>query len=224
MNPGKNGRNFPIDTAKYQVLSYKVTRPALKTPAGLLEPLSHPLTRRAGASEDASAPRDPGTQVVVADLTQSLIPGLSPWTDGVVRGPPPRSQLARCPERIFLLGPSDAAPQLAPCGQADHLLDWLGAGNDHGSGQHRRLGVPSGVQSRQSSPYVWNYGVLAPGSYTLTVTNSSRSGLEDIHHQPSTADRGHRSFSDDRGRLRDDRAWQSWDMSSAADIQLTGSD
>ena len=71
---------------------------------------------------------------------------------------------------------------------------------------------------------MWNYGVLAPGSYTLTVTNASGSGsaIFSINNPPSI------EVTDPSSTSGDDYATtvlgNAWDMNSGSDIQLTGLD
>ena len=92
---------------------------------------------------------------------------------------------------------------------AKQTISWTGSGpatitvRDNSDGS-----VFPVVSNLAANSYLWNYGVLAPGSYTLIVTNSQRVRLGDLQHQPSSEHRGHRPVSDDRRRLRDDRAWQ----------------
>ena len=80
------------------------------------------------------------------------------------------------------------------------------------------------VSNLSANSYLWNYGVLAPGSYTLTVTNSSGSGTRtfSINRPPSI------EVTDPSPTTGEDYAasvlGNAWDMNSAADIQVTGSD
>ena len=75
-----------------------------------------------------------------------------------------------------------------------------------------------------SNSYVWFYGFLPPGSYTLLVTNSSGSGsaVFSINNPPSIA------VTDPSQTSGEDYATKvlgnPWDMNDASDIQLTGSD
>ena len=75
-----------------------------------------------------------------------------------------------------------------------------------------------------SNSYLWYYGFLPPGSYTLIVTNSSGSGsaVFSINNPPSIA------VTDPSPTSGEDYATtvlgNPWDMNDASDIQLTGSD
>ncbi len=45
LNPGRNGRNFPIDSSKYQVLSFKLWSDATEDPQIYWLPQSLAMTR-----------------------------------------------------------------------------------------------------------------------------------------------------------------------------------
>lgn len=224
LNPGRNGRNFPIDSSKYQVLSYKLYSTATEDPQiyWVHNPSSHPSGSGLGGRV---APRTfPGNQLVVADLTQSLIPGLSPWTDGPVLGLRLDPNAFNGVEDAFLywvrLTPSSNSPLARK-----QTITWTGSGPATITVRDNRDSSVFPVVSGQSgNSYLWNYGVLAPGSYTLTVTNSSGQGLATftINNPPSI------ELTNPSATSGADYATtvlgNAWDMSSAADIQLTGSD
>src|SRR4029450_14073158 len=60
---------------------------------------------------------------------------------------------------------------------AKQTITWNGSGaatitvRDNSDGS-----VMTVISNLSANSYLWNYGVLAPGSYTLTVTNASGSG------------------------------------------------
>jgi hypothetical protein len=224
LNPGRNGRNVPIDTSKYQVLSYKVWSDATDDPQILW--FHNPSLDPSGPGFGARpAPRTfPGAQLTVADLTQALINGLSPWTSGVVRGLRMDPNTLNPVEHVFYywvrLTPS-ASSALA----AKQTITWTGSGAATITVRDNSDGAVFPVASNLSAnSYVWNYGVLAPGSYTLTVNNSSGAGTAtfSINNPPSI------QVVNPSITSGDDYATtvlgNAWDMSSSADIQLTGLD
>jgi len=224
LNPGRNGRNFPIDSSRYQVLSFKLSSNATDVPQiyWFHNPLNHPSGPGIGGRLAPST--FPGTQIAVADLTQSLLAGTSPWTSGVVRGLRIDPNASNAVENVFLywvrLTPSASSPLAAK-----QTITWNGSGaatitvRDNVDGS-----VFPVVSNLSANSYLWNYGVLAPGSYTLTVTNSSGSGSAtfSINNPPSI------QVTDPSVTSGDDYATtvlgNPWDMSSSADIQLTGLD
>jgi hypothetical protein len=224
LNPGKNGRNFPIDTAKYQVVSYKVTTDATEDPQiyWMHNPSGHPAGDGLGGRV---APQiTPGTRLVVADLAQSPIPGLSTWASGPVRGfrldPNSFTAVENFTLHWVRLTPGPNS-QLA----AKRTITWTGSGAATIVVRDNRDGAVFPVVSGLSAnSYVWNYGVLAPGSYTLTVTNSSGSGSAtfSINNPPSIelTNPSELSGADYATTV----LGNPWDMSGAEDVQLTGLD
>ena len=119
----------------------------------------------------------------VADLTEGLLPGFLPWTDGLVRGLRFDPNAFNAVGNVYLLLDAiDSGPELASRRKADHQLERLGTATitvrDNSDGAV--FPVASNVSGNS---YLWNYGVLAPGSYTLIVTNASGSGQSDLQHQ-----------------------------------------
>ena len=117
LNPGRNGRNFPIDTSRYQVLSFKMYSSATEDPQiwWFHNPVNHPAGDGLGGRLATRTP--PGTQMIVADLTQSLLTGYVPWTSGAVRGLRTRSErVERCRNVFFYwvrLTPAASSPLAA---------------------------------------------------------------------------------------------------------------
>jgi hypothetical protein len=224
LNPGKNGRNFPIDSSRYQVLSYKIHVSAVEDPQiyWVHEPTDYPSGSGLGGRV---APRTiAGTQLGVADLTQALLPGMSPWTNGVVRGLRFDPNAFNAVDTVYLywmrLTPSPSSPLAAK-----QTISWSGSGpatitvRDNGDGSI--FPVASNVSG---SSYLWNYGVLAPGSYTLIVTNASGSGQRAFSiNNPTSIEITNPSMTSGPDYATTVLG-NPWDMNSAADIQLTGSD
>jgi hypothetical protein len=222
LNPGRNGRNFPIDPTKYQVLSFKIWSDATEDPQIFWWhfPFGDPSGPGLGGRV---APRTlPGTQLTIADLTQSSISTLPAWTTGVVRGLRIDPNAYNAVENFFFywvrLTPGPSSPLAAK-----QTITWTGSGaatitvRDNSDGSTFPV-----ISNLSANSYVWNYGVLAPGSYTLIVTNASGSGSATFTiNNPPRID-----VTDPSATSGDDYATavlgNPWDMSSGADIQLTG--
>ena len=145
-----------------------------------------------------------------------------PWAIGLVRGLRIDPNAFNAVENVFLywirLTPSANSPLAAK-----QTITWTGSGaatitvRDNSDGS-----VFPVVSNLSANSYLWNYGVLAPGSYTLIVTNASGSGSAtfSINNPPSI------ELTDPSVTSGADYATtvlgNPWDMSSAADIQLTG--
>src|SRR4029079_19523895 len=147
-----------------------------------------------------------------------------PWTSGVVRGFRLDPNAFNAIENVFFywvrLTPAASSPLAAK-----QTITWNGSGaatisvRDNSDGS-----VLPVVSNLSANSYLWNYGVLAPGSYTLTVTNTSGSGSATftINNPPSI------EVTNPSPTSGDDYATtvlgNAWDMSSGGDIQLTGLD
>ncbi len=185
LNPGRNGRNFPIDSSKYQVLSFKLYSSATEDPQiwWFHNPANHPSGLGLGGRV---APRtSPGTQLIVADLTQSLLSWLfavDKWSRS--RAPTRSERVQRCRRCVLLLGPSDTGRQLASRRKADDHLEWIGRRDDYGPRQQRWFRLPRGLQSvRELIPVE----LRRPGARQLHVDRHQREriGVGGLHHQQS---------------------------------------
>jgi hypothetical protein len=223
LNPGRNGRNFPIDTSKYQVLSFKLNSNVTDDPQIHWFHNTYNDPSGPGFGGRGALRTNPGTQLTIADLTQSLIiPSYSPWTNGVVRGLRIDPNASNAIENVFFywvrLTPAASSPLAAK-----QAITWTGSGATTITVRDNSDGAVFPVTSNLSSnSYLWNYGVLAPGSYTLTVTNGSGSGSATFTiNNPPTIE-----VTNPSSTSGDDYATtvlgNPWDMSSGADIQLTG--
>jgi hypothetical protein len=223
INPGRNGRNFPIDTASYQVLSYKVNSSVADVPQVYWyhNPTDDPAGLGLGGRVLPAT--QVGTQLTIADLTQSPIGGSIPWSNGVVRGfrldPNSSIGVGNVFYHWIRLTPAASSPLAAK-----QNISWTGSGPATISVRDNTDGSVFPVASGQSSPYLWNYGVLPPGSYTLLVTNSSGSGSKNfVINSPPRIE-----VTDPSPTTGQDYATavlgNPWDMSDASDVQLTGYD
>jgi hypothetical protein len=223
LNPGRNGRNFPIDTGRYQTLSYKLSSTGTEDPQVYWthNPYAHPSGIGMGAR---ILPKVfPGTQITVADLTQSLFPGVSPWTNGVVRGfrldPNSISPVVDAFYHWVRLTPSNSSPLAVR-----QTITWTGSGPASITVRDSEGTAYVIATSVTSNSYLWFYGFLPPGSYTLSVSNSSGSGsaVFSINRPPSIV------VTDPSPTTGEDYATKvlgnPWDMNDASDIQLTGFD
>src|SRR5262245_716914 len=221
INPGRNGRNYPIDTSRYRVISYKLASTTPQTPQvyWFLNPAGHPSGDGLGGRLMPATPG--GTQILVADLATSTIPGLLGW-GGLVRG--------------LRLDPNSSAGGTinfywarltTPPGQSGtpgtQNISWSGgSGNatitvrDNSDGT--TMTVASGVAG---TSFLWHYGVLPPGSYTLTVTRTQGgSGTANftINNPPSI------EVTNPSMTTGEDYATavlgNAWDMSQSSDIAL----
>ena len=183
LNPGRTGRRYPISSGIYTKLALKMSSAV----AGQLPRVFWFHNDLADPGGDASGWRflqpqntlgeTAGSHIYVLDLTQSNF-GV-PWTSGNVKG--------------FAMYPNSKG-----VGGYDVQFDWvrLTTGDSHpastvlpvtwsgGTGTTTidvkdALGTSFTVATVASgNTYNWNYGVLPPGSYTVTVTRGSLSGTQ----------------------------------------------
>jgi FG-GAP-like repeat len=219
INPGRNGRNFPIDTGKYQVLSYKLSSTLANEDPQIYwfhNPYAHPAGEGGGVR---LGPRTVGgTQISVADLTQQL--NGSPWWNGPVSGLRIDPNLYNAGQSVFFHWVRLTSPTAAI-----HPIVWAGGSGPaaiqvRDNSDSTLLIVASGLSS---SPYYWNYGVLPPGSYTVIVSTadgSSGSANFTINHPPTI------QVTDPSPTSGEDYATavfgNPWDMNDPADLQITG--
>jgi hypothetical protein len=224
LNPGRNGRNFPIDPNKYQVLSYKVWSDTLEDPQIYWLHFASGDPSGLGLGGRVAPRTFPGTQLTIADLSQANLGGLLPWTSGVVRGLRVDPNAFNPVVNVFFYWMRLTPPASSPLA-AKQTITWTGSGAATITVRDNSDGAVFPVVSNLSAnSYLWNYGVLAPGSYTLIVTNSSGSGSATftINNPPSiqVTDPSVTSGADYATTV----LGNAWDMSTPNDIQLTGLD
>jgi hypothetical protein len=225
INPGQNGRNFPIDANRYRVLSYKQASSTAQNPQiyWFQNPDLYPQGDGLGFR---MAPGTPGgTQILMKDLTQAGQGEFGSWT-GLIRG-------LRLVTNSFAAGGTQTyywVRLTAPPGQSGtpgtQTISWSGGtGNAtitvRDNSDNTTMTVASNVSA---TSFLWHYGVLAPGSYTLTVTRSggaSGNKAFTINHPPSI------SITNPSPTSGEDFATQvlgnAWDMSQSSDYQPIGS-
>jgi hypothetical protein len=224
LNPGQNGRNFPIDTSRYRILSYKLLASSVETPQifWFHTPIADPSGD--GMGERLMPLTSPGAQIQVGDLTQSLIPGMSPWTSGVVRGIRFDPNSGSAGGNVFLQWMRLTTAAGASGTPGNQNITWSG-----GSGNATVLvtdgeGTVFQVASNATSPFLWNYGTLPPGTYTLTVNRTSGSGSKSFRiNTPSQIEVTSPSLTSGADYATTVLG-NPWDMSDPADVQLSGFD
>jgi hypothetical protein len=168
INPGKNGRNFPIDSDKYRKLSFRMS-------SGLAGEVPHVYWFHSPLADPGDTgfglryltPTVAGFQVYVADLTQGSQG--TPWTAAVARSLRIDPNHANAGHEVFFDWVRLTAADNAP-GAAMQVIQWTGGG-----GATIEVLEPSGstviltVATNASSGFNWNYGVLPPGNYWLRV-------------------------------------------------------
>ena len=177
INAQRNGRTFPIDTNFYRRLSFKV-----KTDNGntaiiwwFHRPYSHPGGEGIGGGFAPPLTPGPAYQVRTVDLTSLAGPTGEAWTlaptvVGLRIDPNPN------PENIFFdwirLTAADGSPQAKT-----QTVQWTGgSGNanvDVTDSTGTTFRVCANVAGASCS---WNYGIVPPGNYTVTVTRGASNG------------------------------------------------
>jgi hypothetical protein len=182
INPGRTGARYPIASSAYTRLSFKMS---------LGNPNQFPRVfwfhNDNGPSGDASGwryvtdvtvpatavPSPTGNQIYTVDLT--LNNNGVPWTSGVVKGfalyPNSTAEVGYQVQFDWVrLTTADAHPASSTI-----PVTWSGPGN-----ATIRVTDAAGtiftVATGRNSPFTWNYGVLPPGAYTMTITSGSSSG------------------------------------------------
>src|SRR5215471_19022615 len=181
LNPGRNGRNFPIDSITYSKLAIKVN-----TSTGVTHPRLYWFHDDIGGSPDRfgwryldpGPPTPAGNSVYVIDMNSALPGGQDPstaaWGAAFVKGlsfyPSDGSAVTSQVDWVRLV-PGDSNPA-----RANMPITWTGAS----SGLTIRVTDAANTWSLtiatnvSGNSFNWNYGVLPPGSYKLFVGAGSR--------------------------------------------------
>ena len=173
INPGKTGRKYPIDTTKYTKLAVK-----MNAGDGTRFPRVYWFHNDVGQGgsgwllfdKDVATPV--GNGIYVIDLTQVNQNGLNqgtPWTSGAVEGVSFYPNDGATPfnfnfdwVRLTAGDSSSAATKMT--------FSWSGSSGGDVTVSDAS-GVPYTIAKSQpaSGSLTWNYGVLPPGTYTLSV-------------------------------------------------------
>jgi Kre9/KNH-like N-terminal Ig-like domain len=225
INPGRNGRNYPIDANRYRVLSFKLASTTSENPQvyWFQNPGNYPAGDGLGVR--LTPPISGGTtQVLIKDLTQLGQFDSGAWS-GLIRG------LRLDPNNANVGGTHNYywVRLTTPPGQSGtpgtQTISWSGGSGNatvtvRDNSDNTTLTIASNVAG---TSFVWHYGVLAPGSYTLQVTRGASSGTKafTINHPPSI------EITNPSPTTGEDFATavlgNAWDMSQSSDYQPIGS-
>jgi FG-GAP-like repeat/Kre9/KNH-like N-terminal Ig-like domain len=185
-NPGRNGRNFPIDTAKYSKLSIKTS----STASGQFprfywwhKEIGDPADPGGGTRliPENNLPATPGTNLFVIDLINvpaNAGPGAPAWNAfAFVKGLGFYPNSGNASNNVSVdwvrLTAGDSRPEAAKMN-----ITWTGGtGSIDVSVSEKNTGVTykiATVSASNGSIPAWNYGVLPPGVYTLHVGAATR--------------------------------------------------
>ena len=238
-NPGKIGINLPIDSSRYQKLSFRMS----STVAGNDPQIYYFHTSWLDPADGGDFDRNQGvvvtsktingTKTFVQDMTQTL--GGHAWTSGggIVRGlrlDPNNSPTttATGAGQTFLydwvrLTYADNAP-----GASMENIQWSGGSGattiDVYDGTNTTLILNVATTSAGATSYLWNSGVLPPGSYTLRLSRTGADGTKafTINTPPSV------TVTDPSRTTGRDYATtvqaNPWDMSGPEDIVIIGAE
>ena len=236
INPGKNGRNFPIDTGKYQKLSFRMSSTRANQVMQVywfhtpwLDPSAlPPIGGNGNFGWVLPGYTINGFKIFVVDMTvgNQGVPACAQgvdvcaWTNGVVRGLRLDPNNSDFDQDVFFdwvrLTVADNAP-----GAAMQRIEWTGGSGTATIDVLDASGTVLNIASGVNSPFNWNYGILPPGAYQLRVTAGS--ALDTTNFSINNPPIIHVTDPDATGRA--DYATtvlgNPWDMDSAADIQST---
>ncbi|OFW22600.1 MAG: hypothetical protein A3G21_24605 [Acidobacteria bacterium RIFCSPLOWO2_12_FULL_66_21] len=227
VNPGRNGVNLPIDTAKYTKLAARISDSGTGENPRVYwahQAWGDPAAIDAGVGAGAGLRYLPhtglGFRILAADMTESNLGVL--WTSGVARGLRINLNSEHSGQQMFVdwvrLTYGDDMP-----GAAVQAIQWTG-----GSGAATIDVIDAGgtivnvAGSVTGGSYNWNYGVLPPGAYTLRVTTADGTTSAQaftINAPPAirVTDPSRTSGADYATTV----LGNAWDMSSASDIQAS---
>ncbi len=227
VNPGKNGLNFPIDTAKYKKVAVRMSDSGTGENPQIYwahQAWGDPAATDQGAGPGLGyrflPPTANGVRILAADLTQNN--GGVLWIDGLVRGLRIDPNNEHSGQRMFVdwirLTYGDDVP-----GAAVQAIRWTGGGGAAAIDVVDAAGTIVNVATNvPGGSYNWNYGVLPPGAYTLritTVDGTTRSQAFTINAPPTirVTDPSRITGADYATTV----LGNAWDMSSPNDIQAS---
>jgi hypothetical protein len=219
VNPGRSGKRFPIDSGFYKKLSYKLRSDVAQQAPQIYwfrYPWSHPSGLVYGVKFLPNAVA--GTRMYSVDLTSQT--GGTAWSSGPMAGLRFDPNSVSVGHRAYLdwarLTRSDAETA------AKTTISWsTGTGTstiDVIDSSNVVMNVASGVAG---TSYVFNYGVLPPGQYTIRVTRGTAAATRtfSINNPPlvKVTDPDEAGGTDDYATTVMNNAW---DMNSSADTPL----
>jgi len=171
LNPGRTGRRFPVTSTAFTKLAFKMSSTRADQFPRVIwfhNDLGDPAGDGSGwRYVDPATPSPAGNNIFVVDLTQANH-GV-PWTSGAIKGVAiyPNSSAVNYPVQFdwvrLTTGDTNASSKVVP-------VTWSG-GSGTATIQVRDAAgatftVATGITG---TSYNWNYGVLPPGTYTLTI-------------------------------------------------------
>ncbi len=223
INPGRNGLRYPIDSATYTRLSFKMKSAAGQDPRVYWyhNPWEHPSGLAFGVQFASTTTG--GYQIFTLDLAKPPASGVA-WTSGVVRDLrfDPNSYASNFQVLFDWVRVTVADTHPAAVKQT---ITWSG-----GTGSTTISVVDAGgttttvATGLPGSSYTWYYGGLPPGAYTLRVTRNGVTGTQPFTiNAPPIA---HLTDPDETGG--EDFATavlgNPWDMSDSADLRTLPGD
>ncbi|OFW06099.1 MAG: hypothetical protein A3H96_23805 [Acidobacteria bacterium RIFCSPLOWO2_02_FULL_67_36] len=238
LNPGRTGRTSPIDTTKYQKLSFRMSSTLAGQTPNLQwfhcvwsDPACDSIRNHGSRGAETTVN---GFKIWVDDMTAANVG--HPWVGeagavnaNVVRGFRIIPTSTATTQTIFFDWVRLTLPDNAP-GAAMQQITWTGTSPatidvvDAG-------GTVLTIASNVSSPRNWNYGVLPPGAYTLRICGGSHANCTGFSpatkaftiNTPPTI-----RVTDPSMTTGEDFATtvlgNPWDMSAEGDVQYTGGD
>jgi len=182
LNPGRNGRRYPIATSTYKKLAFKMgTVPGSQSDAGqnprvywFHNDIGDPSGDGSGwLYVDPNVATPSGANILVVDLTQVNQNGINqgvPWTAGNASGfgfYPNSSRVGYNVQFDWVrITTADSDPASAMM-----TISWSGGSGTvnidvtDAAGTNYRVRTNAGA----SGSFQWNYGILPPGNYTLKI-------------------------------------------------------
>ena len=220
INTGRTGLRYPIDSAKYQKLSFRISTGVGDDNVQVYW-FHHPWLDPQGLGMGVGfiGYTVSGAKVFVTDLAQ-ILNSSEPWTSGVVRGLRIDPNNVNVGHTVFF----DWVRLTAPDGPGAAMMTviWQGGSGSSTIEVTDTSGTVLTVASAVSgTSYTWNYGILPPGSYSLKV----RSGAMEATTSFSVNDPPILHLSDPDETGGEDFATtvlvNPWDMNDASDVIYT---
>jgi len=177
VNPGRTGGRFPIDSSVYKKIAFKMFSGA----AGQLPAVywfhtspGDPASTPAGVKFTPNVTVQ-GSSFFVTDLTVQAEQGSPPWSSAPVVGLRIDPNATAVGHNVFFdwvrVTRADSDPLAA------HVsIEWTGTTPGSATIEVAdSAGIVLTVATNATTPFNWNYGVLPPGTYTITVKSGAQS-------------------------------------------------